>query len=53
MYGLGNLDTYCTKRKETGSYLENKYCLFIVQPERQCLVPTNELRTRKDDFIVF
>ena len=26
MYSLGNLDTYCTKRKETGSYLENKYC---------------------------
>ena len=26
MYGLGNLDTHCPKRKKTGSYLKNKYC---------------------------
>ena len=25
IYGLGNLDTYCIKRKEIKSYLENKY----------------------------
>ena len=26
IYGLGNLDTYCTKRKKIESYLKNKYC---------------------------
>lgn len=25
IYGLGDLDTYCTKKKETESYFENKY----------------------------
>ena len=25
IYGLSNLNTYCTKKKETGSYFENKY----------------------------
>ena len=25
MYGLGNLDTYCTKKKKIESYFENKY----------------------------
>ena len=26
MYSLGNSNTYCTKKKERGNYLENKYC---------------------------